>query len=225
MSMNRGSGTMVTVDATVTSPAEPQAHGTQALYLYGIARSAGVRRAIAEADGVVRIRYRDLDALVRPAIYELPPLDDSSVHAHQRVVEAALRRGTVLPAPWGVVFRSRRSLLHWLQNQYTVLDEGLTFLEGNWELRVHITPAAGAALDSTLKDLAMQLYSELRRGVRAAVPFAVQEGRLLSAAFLVDRTTWLEFMQRAEDLGVQHREIVFDITGPWPPYDFVRLAD
>jgi hypothetical protein len=89
---------------------------------------------------------------------------------------------------------------------------------------LHITAAGGGEPDPTLGDLAMQLYSELRRHARAAVPFAAEGKRLMSAAFLVERTLWLEFMDRADDLGASHREVVFDITGPWPPYDFVRIT-
>jgi hypothetical protein len=56
------------------------------------------------------------------------------------------------------------------------------------------------------------------------VPFATAGTRLLSAAFLVERTAWIEFVDRAEDLASAHGEITFDITGPWPPYDFVRIT-
>jgi hypothetical protein len=70
----------------------------------------------------------------------------------------------------------------------------------------------------------MQLYAELRRSVRAAVPFPGEAGQLLGAAFLVERDNWLEFMQRAEELGKSHPEIALDLTGPWPAYDFVRIT-
>jgi hypothetical protein len=40
----------------------------------------------------------------------------------------------------------------------------------------------------------------------------------------VERASWLEFMERANELNAAHPELNFDITGPWPPYDFVRIA-
>ncbi|HUF51456.1 MAG TPA: GvpL/GvpF family gas vesicle protein [Longimicrobiales bacterium] len=199
----------------------------QAVYFYGVARAKswrGSRVGSVEGEDVLRIRYRDLEALVRTVPYEIPRLDDESVLAHQRTVESAMRRGTVLPVPYGIVFRGRRQLIRLLQDQYLVLDEGLSFLDGHWELRLHIGAAAGTEPDTELGDLAMQLYSELRRNARAAVPFPADGKRLLSAAFLVERSTWIEFMDRAEDLGSAHPEIAFDITGPWPAYDFVRVA-
>ncbi|HSJ25905.1 MAG TPA: GvpL/GvpF family gas vesicle protein, partial [Longimicrobiales bacterium] len=109
-------------------------------------------------------------------------------------------------------------------DQYLVLDEGLALLDGHWELRLHIVAGTGPEPDLELSDVAMSLYSELRRSARAAVPFPADGRRLMSAAFLVERAHWLEFMDRAEELDGAHPEVTFDITGPWPAYDFVRIA-
>jgi hypothetical protein len=198
----------------------------QALYFYGIARARtwrGGRITAADAD-VVRVRYRDLEAIVRPTTYDLPPLDEDRLMGHQRVLDTAMRRGTVLPAPYGIVFRGRRQLIRMLQDQYVAIDDGLSFLDGHWELRLHIGASAETDSMPELADLAMQLYSELRRHARAAVPFAADEQRLVSAAFLVERDAWIEFVERSDDLGSAHPELVFDVTGPWPAYDFVRIA-
>jgi hypothetical protein len=207
---------------------ESEAGRGQAIYFYGVMRAKGWRGSNlggrADVD-VQRVRYRDVEALVRAVAYELPTLDPEHVQQHQQVVEAAMRRGTVLPAPYGIVFRGRRQLIRLLQEQYLVLDEGLSFLDGHWELRLHILSTHPEAPAVELSDLATQLYSDLRRTARAAVPFATEERRLLSAAFLVERSSWLEFMQRADDLGNAHPELTFDITGPWPPYDFVRIVE
>ena len=206
---------------------EAESSRGQAVYLYGMTRARSWRSGpLGRNDiDVQRIRYRDLEALVRPVVYELPTLDPAQVQQHQQVVEMAMRRGTILPAPYGIVFRGRRPLIRMLQEQYLVLDEGLSFLDGHWELRLHIGAAQQEQYAIELGDLAMQLYSELRRFARAAVPFPAEERRLLSAAFLVERASWLDFMTRAEDLGSAHPDLTFDITGPWPAYDFVRIIE
>jgi hypothetical protein len=205
----------------------PRLPAHQALYFFGVSRARSWRgsrvSAVDSAASLTRIRYRDLDALVKPVPYEMPVLDEARVRAHHEAVEAVSRRTTVLPAPFGVVFRGRRQLIRMLQEQYLVLDEGLALLDGHWELRLHIVAAAGEP-DLELSDIAMRLYSELRRSARAAVPFPAEGRRLMSAAFLVERGAWLEFMERAEELDGAHGEVTFDITGPWPAYDFVRIA-
>jgi len=201
--------------------------GGQAVYLYAIVRARSWRgRRIRQVEGaeLVQVRYRDLEALVRAVPYELPPGGEEELRAHQRVVDAALRRGAVLPLPYGVVFQGRRQLIRLLQEQYLVIDEALSFVAGAWEVRLHMAAAAGEQT-AELGDIAMQCYTELRRHARAAVPLAGEEGkRLLTAAFLVERTTWIEFVERADDLGSAHPELTFDVTGPWPPYDFVRIS-
>ena len=188
------------------------------LYLYGIVRSRAWRSS-GEGQDLVKVRYRDLEALVRPGPYTLPDLRDDAVREHQRLVESSMRRGTILPAPYGLVFRGRRALIRFMEDQYIVLDEGLAFLDGHWELRL---PIAGEDAEG-LRALSTHVYSELRRFARAAIPLPVGEGRLMSAAFLVERGGWIEFVERSDDLGDTHPELNLDITGPWPPYDFVTL--
>jgi hypothetical protein len=196
-------------------------------YFYGVVRARAWRlgRASAgEPESLERVRFRDLEALVRPTHFELPPLDEAHVLAHQRTVESVMRGGTILPAPYGVVFRGRRQVVSLLQEQYLALDEGLTLLDGHWELRLHLAPAAPTEEVAELAEIASTVYSELRRFARAAVPFPREKNRLLSAAFLVDRARWTEFMERSEQLGNAHPELSFDVTGPWPAYDFVRIT-
>lgn len=220
-------GKSAEVSAAAARKERAELGSSQALHFYGVSRARtwrGGRVGKVEGEEVLRVRYRDLEALVSPVPYELPTLDEEHVLAHQRVVETAMRRSTVLPAPYGIVFRGRRQLIRLLQEQYLVLDEGLSFLDGNWELRMHIAPAVAGDGESELGDLAMQLYAEMRRHARAAVPFPAEKGRLLSAAFLVDRAAWIEFVERSDDLGSAHPELNFDVTGPWPPYDFVRIS-
>ncbi len=193
-------------------------------YLYGITRAGGWRRPAGDgADTVVKIRYRDLEALVCPAPFSMPPLDPARVREHQRIVEASMRRTSVLPAPYGIVFGGRRAVLSFLEEQYLVLDEGLSFVHGHWELRLHLSLAHGEA-SPELHDFAAHVYSELRRLAHAALPLPQTEGRLFGAAFLVERDAWIAFVERADDIVGKHDEIVFDVTGPWPPYDFVRIT-
>jgi hypothetical protein len=212
---------------TVDGKERTRLASTQAIYFYGVARARswrGGRISKIEGEDIVRVRYRDLEALVKPVPYEIPVHSKAEIDAHQRVVETAMRRSTILPVPFGIVFRGRRQLIRVLQEQYLVLDEGLSFVEGHWELRLHVSSASPGDVggDEELSDIAMQCYSELRRHARAAVPLQREGKRLMTAAFLVDRSTWIEFVERADDLGTSHPELVFDVTGPWPPYDFVR---
>ncbi len=194
------------------------------LYLYGITRSRGWRNNKNE-DGQVRVRFRDLEAITNPMVFELPPLDDEHVKGHQQVVEQVMRRTTILPAPFGIVFSGRRTLIQFLQDQYLMLDEALSFIDGYWELRMHVSAPGSGGPRSELQESATSIYSDMRRMARATVPFPRDADKLMSAAFLVDRAAWIDFVQRADDLGKANPELSIDVTGPWPPYDFVRVAE
>jgi hypothetical protein len=193
------------------------------LYLYGVVRAR--RRGLERRNrDLMRVRYRDIEALARPASFELPKGNADDVQQHQKTIESVMRRSTILPAPYGIVFKDRRAVIKLLQDQYLVLDEGLSLLDGHWELRLHVS-ASDAGQDAVeLSDEAMAVYSDLRRFARAAVPFPHEPERLMSAAFLVERTSWVEFIERIEGYGEQHKALSFDITGPWPAYDFVRIV-
>jgi hypothetical protein len=200
------------------SDASPPVDG---LYLYGVVRArARWSRGGGDHHPLTAVRYRELEALVRPVPYAVPELGDAELADHQKLVDRLMRRGTVLPVPFGLVFQGRRAILRFLEDQYIVLDEGLSFLDGHWEMRLHMT---GDADLEELQGTATRLYTDLRRFARAAIPLRAQEGRILSAAFLVDRGSWIRFVEQADDLNRAHPELVFDVTGPWPPYDFVNV--
>ncbi len=221
--------TAASAGSSVVGPAHaaaPEARKS-GLYLYGVVRGVGLQgtspfRGL--RDDIVYVRHRAVVALARSAPFDPPSLDEADVVAHQRVIERAMRRASVLPAPPGVVFGGRRPLVRFLSEQYPVLEEALAFIDGHWELRLHLVPTVSDADTAELSRLAMHIYAELRRWARAAVPFPGGEGGRFSAAFLVDRASWVEFVERAEDLGAAAQAFALDVTGPWPPYDFVRIV-
>ncbi len=194
-------------------------------YLYGVNRAGAWRTGTSatEREELLRIRYRDLEALVRAVPFALPEVDREAVQEHQRVVWNASKRDTLLPSPAGIVFKGRRAVIRFLQEQYIPLEEGIALVEGHWELRLHLKPTVPEGRTEAA-EAALQVYGELRRFARAAFPFAHEEEHVLSAAFLVNRSNWLQFMDQAEELGLRYTDLVFDVTGPWPPYDFVRMT-
>lgn len=193
-------------------------------YLYGVTRAQGWRPRGRGRHGqrCSRVRFRDLEAVVAPVPFGLPELDAGELEAHQRVVGDLACRCTILPAPPGVVFSGRRALVGFLDDQYLVLAEGLTLLEGHWEFRLHVRRAESST-EVGAGEWA-RLYSTLRGRTRAALSFPHRDGLAFTAAFLVERSRWIDFVEQAEGLGASHPELVLDLTGPWPPYDFVKLV-
>jgi len=170
------------------------------------------------------VLHDDVAALVAPA----PPVgaDDDPLHVTARhwEVHRALLAGDVVPAPAGVVFAGDPEVAAFLAESYTTLRSALARVRGRWEYRLHVTLSDAAFPESRALDLATHMYAELRRLARAAVPFPREMPRVLSAAFLVERGASDGFRDRVDQLSALNPALELDLTGPWPPYDFVAMV-
>ena len=172
------------------------------------------------------VPYRDLGALVKPAPFAPVARGAAELALHHRIVEDAFRRGVILPAPVGVVFRSAERVRQWLEHNYIALSEGIHFVVGRCETRVHISDTGDHPTDTPADAAAAaaECFRLLRRTAVAAVPVSnEQERAVLSGAFLIDQDRWDEFAEQVREQARRSDALEFEQTGPWPPYDFVRL--
>lgn len=180
-------------------------------------------------DGVELVPFRDVAAVVSDAPYEAEEPGGAEVEHYQRVLgELALER-PVLPAPVGTVFRSRETLTHWLELHYVALSDALAYVEDRDEARVHVSRASGDVTDreigADLAAAAAETFRAMRRGAVSSVPLKTEHltGIVLSAGFLVDKELWKGFVEIVEQERENRPGLSIELTGPWPPYDFVRM--
>ena len=181
-------------------------------------------------DGTVLIPFRDLGAIVSDQ-KQFAPIESGSsdLETHRAVVDALFRQGAVLPAPVGVVFRARDVLLRWMELHYVALSDALEFVEDRAVARVHVERAEGKPDEreagADLAAAAAEAFRALRRRAVAAMPLRLEQvtGLVLSAAFLVERELWKEFAAAVAEQQDAHDHLRFELTGPWAPYDFVRM--
>lgn len=173
--------------------------------------------------GARLVLHEDVAALVAPAPPEGADHDPLHVTARHWEVHRALLSGDVVPAPAGCIFAEDAEVAAFLAESYTTLRGALARVRGRWEFRLHVTLADLAFPESKALDLATHIYAELRRLARAAVPFPRENPRVLSAAFLVERAASEAFRDRVDQLSALNTALELDLTGPWPPYDFVSM--
>ena len=194
------------------------------LLLYGVVELEG-SDGDSVAPGTGLVAFRDLGAVVTPAAYEARTGDDHEVQAHRAIAESIFQRRPFLPAPVGVVFRSREAVLRWLELHAVTLTDGLGFVEARLGARLHLSGRATAGLegvDVTAKSA--EIFRQLRQHATASVTIKPRvPGRSASAAFLVERDRWASFVEVVSQEARQHPELTFEQTGPWPPYDFVNM--
>jgi hypothetical protein len=205
-----------------------------AFRLFGITLLEGHHSAngeIAPFDGTGAevLAFRDLAAVVHSSDYLAHAPAESDVADYQRVVEAVFSHRPVLPAPVGTVFRTKDTLLRWMELHYVALSDALAFVEDRAVARVHIRRSKGRPDDmdrgADLAAAAAESFRALRRHAVTAVTLKTEHitGIVLSSAFLVDRELWKEFVAAVKEEEENRPDLTFNTTGPWPPYDFVRM--
>lgn len=192
---------------------------------------AGIATAeMAVAGPTSVVAFRDLCAIVsdqKTFSRDVPTA--AQIEAHRVIVDRIFRRASVLPAPVGVVFRAPDVLTRWMELHYVSLTGALEFVDDRAVARVHIVRADGKSDDleagSDLAAAAAESFRALRRRAVATVPLRLEQvtGLVLSAAFLVERDLWKEFLVAVAEQQDAHHLMRFDTTGPWAPYDFVRM--
>jgi hypothetical protein len=175
------------------------------------------------------LRFRDIGALVEQAPFNRAASAQCDLAVHRDVIDRAFLAGTVLPAPCGTLFRGTEHVRRWLEQNYIALNEGIHFVAGRCEARVHVSLRAD---EESLSDddvgaaelAAAECFRLLRRSAVAAVSVAPPaRATILSGAFLIQQDRWAEFAEQVREQARRRSELLLAKTGPWPPYDFVRM--
>jgi hypothetical protein len=198
-----------------------------ALKLFGVTFSEASGRSV-PVPGTELIVVRDLAAIVAPGAYSAVEPSEEQATTIGNAIGAYAKRAAVLPAPVGVVFRSREAVTRWLELHYVALSDALSFVDDRVVGRVHVWRPGDPEereVGSDLAAAAADALRELRRSAVATVPLRIEQitGIVLSAAFLVDQELWKEFASKVEEQGERDPKIRLELTGPWPPYDFVQM--
>jgi hypothetical protein len=156
---------------------------------------------------------------------------------YTRVLEEVQTATAVLPAPPGTVFRSRDSLMRWLELHYFSLTQTMSAIEGHGQARLTVMKtkgvdpvnATGAEAKETAKQLvatASQSMRVLRGQAAATVTLPVDEDEtsvVAQASFLVELDHWNAFADLVTKEDQRQTALDFHLSGPWPPYDFVKM--
>lgn len=195
--------------------------------LYGVTVSEAHEPRI-DVPGTLVVTVRDLAAICGEGEYTTLEITPDRVAHYTGMVTAYSQRGPVLPAPVGVSFKHKDAVERWLELHYVALSNALSFVDNRVVARVHVWGAGAPDERDAGTDLAAAAAESLRTLRRAAVttvPLRLDKanGLVLSAAYLVERDQWKDFSTEVEDQGRRAPNLRFELTGPWPPYDFVQM--
>jgi hypothetical protein len=199
-----------------------------AMNLYGITILDGQADS-SPAGKTELVAFRDLAAVVEPGEYIGVAPTGSALERYERVVEAVFTQRAVVPAPPGTVFRSRETLVRWMELHYVALSDALSFVEDRAVARIHIcratSPREERERTADLAAAAAESFRVLRRRAVLAIPLKTGhiKGIVLSSSFLVEKELWKEFTSAVNEEQGSNHALELQMTGPWPPYDFVRM--
>jgi hypothetical protein len=163
---------------------------------------------------------------------------------HERVVQAVMKDGAVLPLRFGTMLDGDQSLEGVLVARRDELLRALARVRGRVEIGVRALARSGAnaappGRERSGREYMLTRLREHRRADEAArslhAPLAAMacDSRLraptppharLASTYLVDRVRIEEFRARVEELAARHEDLDVVLTGPWPPYSFVGEA-
>jgi hypothetical protein len=161
---------------------------------------------------------------------------------HERVVEAIMAAGPVLPLRAGTGLACPEDLARVLDERHDEFLRSLDHVRGRTELGIRVTPHhqfPGRRADgSSGREYLMARVQEQRRSrqaireVHAELAILARAARVrpprppavLTASYLVDADRTGDFRRRAEQLARRQTELEIMVTGPWPPYSFATEA-
>jgi hypothetical protein len=200
-----------------------------ALRLHGVTPNEPAHTHVLR-DGARAIAFRDLAAVVTEREkFALDEADPTLANDHRQVVDAVFKNQVVLPTPAGIVFRTEHVLTRWMELHYVALTDALAFVSDRSAARVHVSRAGGDKDDreagSDLAEAASEIFRNLRRRAVASVPLTTEQvtGIVLSGAFLIEQELWAEFEREYVIARDVNPNLLVELTGPWAPYDFVRM--
>jgi hypothetical protein len=179
-------------------------------------------------EGTRLVVVRELAAICGESEYKKLDASVERVEHYTTIVSAYAKRGPVLPTPVGIVFKTADAVERWMELHYVAMSDALSFVDNRVVGRVHIwRPGAPEEREtgSDLAGVAAESLRVVRRAAVATVPLRAEKltGVVLSAAFLVEQELWDEFAKAVEEQGAAATNLRFELTGPWPPYDFVQM--
>jgi hypothetical protein len=183
-----------------------------------------------ERDGLAAVYSRHRSIHPRPA----PKL---IVH-HERVVEAIMAWGAVLPLRFGTELAREQELADVLRDRRDELLRSLDHVRGSQELGVrvipHDRPPGRRPTTTTGRDYLLarvrehgrreraisEVHAELAAVSRSTRVRQPRPPAILVGTYLVDAERVGEFRRRADQLAQRQAGVQITVTGPWPPYSF-----
>jgi hypothetical protein len=199
--------------------------------VFGVIPAAGLEDGGSFA-GVEVLVVRQLAALMESTSLGAAQDQPQQIAHYRAVVELVFGDRPVVPLPFATVFRSRASVARWLELHYSPLQDALDFVADRATMRLRVGAAASPATHAAAVSLDGHMWTILRAlkgDAIAAVPVVSNADRAsgidhsAACAYLIERDTVTGFERRVANLTNAEPHLRFELVGPLPAYDFVKM--
>jgi hypothetical protein len=180
-----------------------------------------------------------LAAFVQPDVAGVDEPDQRSLSRHDSVVRALMEGGAVLPMRFGTLVSGEDALRDVLVVRRDELRHALARVRGRVEYGIRASWDAGAspnhpgtgrefmlaklARRASGRSTAHDLHAPLSELAAASMlRLCPDEETAFAAAYLVDRSSMVDFERRAEGISSHAAGVEIARSGPWPPYSFTE---
>lgn len=166
---------------------------------------------------------------------------------HEKVIEAVMANGTVLPLRFGTRVQSEAELVDAIATRHDELARAIDRVRGHGEIGLRVVPRdsdhqrqarsperpSGRAYlleRATQHHLTERVKREIHLPLTKMATAHVLASRvgppaILAASYLVSDNEVETFRERTRELAAAIEEVQSFVTGPWPPYNFVDLRE
>lgn len=163
----------------------------------------------------------DIAAVVSNVPFKEYEPSESNARVHIQVITLVMEKYTVLPMAFGMVFKNKEILQKVIEKISDDLKKSLKKIEGKVEFGLKVIKPKGVEFNEEEFSSDIKALREL--AVQSKLGKRYTKRLILNVFYLVTRDKIEAFLNKVNMLEEKYRQLKFQCTGPWPPYNFVEI--
>jgi len=173
-------------------------------------------------NSVYAMDYKDVSAVVSDCSDLNPQPSEENAKIHENVIkEIMISSNSVVPMAFGMIFANEKILKSIIKTAYIAVKKALNAVEGKLELGVRVIAKEGAENRNGISDEIFGTLKEKSEETKKGNLFS--DRLILNGHFLVKKDRMGEFSNNVEELESKYPNLKFHYSGPWAPYNFVKI--
>lgn len=175
---------------------------------------------------VYTIKYKDFSPVISDVLFTKYDIDnEEDVKTHTRVVNEIMKKYSVIPVAYGMVFKNKKLVEISMRSGYKAMQKAMKIVDNKVELGVKlILPKDYEGNEQNAKECKYDFLKSLKQIAFDSKDLSLFSKRLImNTSFLVEKDNVEAFSEEVERLESKHNSFKVQYSGPWSPYNFVDI--